>query len=137
MEPVIETERLTKRYGSSRGIEEISISVDRGEVFGFPGPKRRRQDDDAPDVVDFLHPTSGGATIFGLTVVVEDGRSEPGLATLRQLRSSQASLGLGVVEAVALRFAGVATQADVRVCRVRQLLRRIRLASCQAARLMA
>jgi beta-exotoxin I transport system ATP-binding protein len=36
--PVIETESLTKRYGTVRGIEDVTLSVAAGEVFGFLGP---------------------------------------------------------------------------------------------------
>jgi len=35
---VITTHALTKRYGSSRGIEDVTFSVRAGEVFGFLGP---------------------------------------------------------------------------------------------------
>ena len=35
---VIETEGLTKNYGKSRGIREVDLSVNEGEVFGFLGP---------------------------------------------------------------------------------------------------
>ena len=35
---LIETDRLTKRYGRARGIENVSMCVDRGEVYGFLGP---------------------------------------------------------------------------------------------------
>jgi len=66
VEPVVETERLAKRYGSSHGIEEISISVDRGEVFGFLGPNGAGKTTTVRTLLDFLHPTSGRATIFGL-----------------------------------------------------------------------
>ena len=38
MSAVIETDRLTKRYGEARGIEDVSMSVETGEVFGFLGP---------------------------------------------------------------------------------------------------
>jgi ABC-2 type transport system ATP-binding protein len=34
---VIRTEKLTKFYGKSRGIENINLSVKEGEVFGFFG----------------------------------------------------------------------------------------------------
>ena len=49
MPAVIETDRLTKRYGGSRGIEDVSIGVEQGEVYGFLGPEWRGQDDDDPD----------------------------------------------------------------------------------------
>jgi ABC-type lipopolysaccharide export system ATPase subunit len=35
---VIELDRLTKRYGSARGIEDVTMTVEGGEVFGFLGP---------------------------------------------------------------------------------------------------
>ena len=37
-EPMIVLEGLTKSYGKHRGIENISFSVNSGEVFGFIGP---------------------------------------------------------------------------------------------------
>jgi ABC-2 type transport system ATP-binding protein len=38
MEPAIAIQSLTKRYGEERGIEDLTLSVERGEVFGFLGP---------------------------------------------------------------------------------------------------
>ncbi len=35
---VIKTENLTKFYGKSRGITELSFSVDEGDIFGYIGP---------------------------------------------------------------------------------------------------
>jgi hypothetical protein len=46
VDTIIQTDTLTKRFGSTRGVEDVSMSAQRGEVFGFLGPKRRRQDDD-------------------------------------------------------------------------------------------
>lgn len=36
--PVIVLENLSKRCGKRRGIEEISFTVEQGEIFGFIGP---------------------------------------------------------------------------------------------------
>jgi ABC-2 type transport system ATP-binding protein len=38
MTAVIRTEKLTKSYGSHRGIVDVDLAVDQGEVFGFLGP---------------------------------------------------------------------------------------------------
>jgi ABC-2 type transport system ATP-binding protein len=38
MNPAIKTVRLTKHYGAARGIEDVSLEVETGEVFGFLGP---------------------------------------------------------------------------------------------------
>jgi beta-exotoxin I transport system ATP-binding protein len=66
MPAVIETERLTKRYGRARGIEDVSMSVERGEVFGFLGPNGAGKTTTIRTLLDLLHPTSGSARLFGL-----------------------------------------------------------------------
>ena len=63
---VVETESLTKRYGSARGIEDVSLSVREGEVFGFLGPNGAGKTTTIRTLLDLLHPTSGSARIFGL-----------------------------------------------------------------------
>jgi ABC-2 type transport system ATP-binding protein len=66
MTAVIETDRLTKRYGSARGIEELDLRVDRGRVFGFLGPNGAGKTTTIRTLLDLLHPTSGRARILGL-----------------------------------------------------------------------
>ena len=48
-DPVIEVEGLTKHYGSVVGAQDLSFSVQRGEVFGFLGPNGGREDDHHQD----------------------------------------------------------------------------------------
>ncbi|MDD4773812.1 MAG: ATP-binding cassette domain-containing protein, partial [Eubacteriales bacterium] len=38
MNAVIETKKLTKIYGKSRGIIDVNLTVNEGEIFGFIGP---------------------------------------------------------------------------------------------------
>jgi beta-exotoxin I transport system ATP-binding protein len=64
--PAIETERLTKLYGSHRGIEELTMSVREGEVFGFLGPNGAGKTTTIRTLLDLLHPSAGSARIFGL-----------------------------------------------------------------------
>jgi ABC-2 type transport system ATP-binding protein len=64
--PAIETEGLTKRYGSHRGIENVSFAVGRGEVFGFLGPNGAGKTTTIRTLLDLIHPTSGSARLFGL-----------------------------------------------------------------------
>jgi ABC-2 type transport system ATP-binding protein len=64
--PVIETTALTKRYGAARGIEDVTLSVSAGEVFGFLGPNGAGKTTTIRTLLDLLHPTSGEARIFGL-----------------------------------------------------------------------
>jgi ABC-2 type transport system ATP-binding protein len=63
---VIETDRLSKRYGEARGIEEISLAVARGEVFGVLGSNGAGKTTLIRTLLDLLHPTSGSARLFGL-----------------------------------------------------------------------
>jgi ABC-2 type transport system ATP-binding protein len=62
----IETDGLTKFYGSHRGIEGISLKVEPGEVFGFLGPNGAGKTTTIRTLLDLLHPTAGSARIFGL-----------------------------------------------------------------------
>ena len=66
MSAVIETDDLTKRYGEARGIDEISMTVEAGEVFGFLGPNGAGKTTTIRTLLDLLHPTSGLARLFGL-----------------------------------------------------------------------
>jgi len=62
----IETEGLTKFYGAHRGIEEVTMAVEPGEVFGFLGPNGAGKTTTIRTLLDLLHPSRGSARIFGL-----------------------------------------------------------------------
>ena len=66
MTALIETEHLTKRYGAARGIDDLSLAVDAGEVFGFLGSNGAGKTTTIRTLLDLQHPTSGHARIFGL-----------------------------------------------------------------------
>lgn len=62
----IATEALTKRYGSSTGVEDLTMSVRSGEVFGFLGPNGSGKSTTIRTLLDFLRPTSGRADVLGM-----------------------------------------------------------------------
>jgi len=66
MEEAICTENLTKFYGKSRGIENVTITVHPGEIFGFLGPNGAGKTTTIRLFLDLIHPTQGRAEIFGL-----------------------------------------------------------------------
>ena len=66
MTDAIETEELTKRYGSDRGIEGLTMSVRQGEVFGFLGPNGSGKSTTIRTLLDLQRPTSGRAMVLGL-----------------------------------------------------------------------
>jgi beta-exotoxin I transport system ATP-binding protein len=63
---VIETEKLTKYYGSSRGIIDVDLAVEQGEVFGFLGPNGAGKTTTIRTLLDLIRPTSGTAKVFGI-----------------------------------------------------------------------
>jgi ABC-2 type transport system ATP-binding protein len=66
---VIEIKNLTKTYGASRGICDISFSVEEGEIFGFIGPNGAGKSTTIRTLLSLIYPTSGSATIFGKDTV--------------------------------------------------------------------
>ena len=63
---VIQTHDLTKYYGTVRGIEGVDLQVRQGEVFGFLGPNGAGKTTTIRTLLDFIRPTKGSASIFGL-----------------------------------------------------------------------
>lgn len=62
---IIQTNQLTRYYGSRCGVEGVSLSVEAGEVFGFLGPNGAGKSTTIRLLLGFLKATSGSATIFG------------------------------------------------------------------------
>jgi ABC-2 type transport system ATP-binding protein len=63
---VIRAEGLTKFYGKVRGIVELDLAVEAGEVFGFLGPNGAGKTTTIRVLMDLLRPTSGRASVVGL-----------------------------------------------------------------------
>jgi ABC-2 type transport system ATP-binding protein len=65
---IIEVANLTKYYGKSRGIVDVSFGVEEGEIFGFIGPNGAGKSTTIRLLLSLIHPTSGSANIFGMDV---------------------------------------------------------------------
>jgi ABC-2 type transport system ATP-binding protein len=66
---LIEIEKLTKRFGSFTAVDEVSFTVDRGEVLGFLGPNGAGKSTTMRMLAGFMPPTAGTARICGADVV--------------------------------------------------------------------
>ena len=66
---VIETKNLSKSYGKNRGIDEINISVKKGEIYGFIGPNGAGKSTTIKALLNFIYPSSGEGTILGMDIV--------------------------------------------------------------------
>jgi ABC-2 type transport system ATP-binding protein len=61
----IELEGLTKRFGDVTALDDITLAVEEGEIFGFLGPNGAGKSTTIDILLDFVRPTEGRATVLG------------------------------------------------------------------------
>jgi ABC-type multidrug transport system ATPase subunit len=62
---VVETKGLTKRYGERLAVDSVSMTVRRGEVYGFLGPNGAGKTTTLRMMLGLIRPTAGSASILG------------------------------------------------------------------------
>jgi ABC-2 type transport system ATP-binding protein len=67
--PVIEINDLSKYYGKDRGIENVSLEIGEGEIFGFIGPNGSGKSTTIRILLNLIFPNSGSAKIMGMDVI--------------------------------------------------------------------
>lgn len=65
---VIETKNLTKTYGSSRGINDLLLTVKEGDFFGFIGPNGAGKSTTIRTLLGLISPTGGSAKVLGYDI---------------------------------------------------------------------
>jgi ABC-2 type transport system ATP-binding protein len=68
---VIEMQNLSKYYGKNRGIEEINLDIEEGDIFGFIGPNGAGKSTTIRILLSLIFPSSGSAKIMGMDVIRE------------------------------------------------------------------
>ena len=68
---MIEIRNLTKHFGPARAVEDVSFSVEEGEVLGFLGPNGAGKSTTMKMITGFLTPTSGTVVVSGHDVLVD------------------------------------------------------------------
>ena len=68
---IIEIRKLSKYYGKNRGIEEIDLDIEEGEIFGFIGPNGAGKSTTIRILLSLIFPSSGSAKIMGMDVITE------------------------------------------------------------------
>ncbi|WP_375000308.1 ABC transporter ATP-binding protein [Aeromicrobium sp. CTD01-1L150] len=63
--PVVEIENLTKRYGSTTAVADVSLSVDEGEIVGVLGPNGAGKTTTVEALVGLRRPSSGTVRLWG------------------------------------------------------------------------
>ena len=64
----IETKGLTKFYGKARGIEDLNLTVEEGEIFGFIGPNGAGKSTTIRTLLGLIRKTGGSATVLGMDI---------------------------------------------------------------------
>ena len=67
----VQTVELTKRFGDFTAVNEVSFTVERGEIFGFLGPNGAGKTTTMRLLMGLLQPTAGRATVLGFDVTKE------------------------------------------------------------------
>ena len=67
--PVVDITDLSKSYGKARGIENINLRIDEGEIFGFIGPNGAGKSTTIRILMNLIFPTGGSARIMGMDVI--------------------------------------------------------------------
>src|SRR5215468_1639325 len=65
---MIQVESLTKDYGPTRAVDQVTFNVRKGEVLGFLGPNGAGKSTTMKMLTCFLAPTAGRATVAGFDV---------------------------------------------------------------------
>jgi len=68
VEFAIETDGLTKKFGSFTAVDHVDLAVRRGEIYGFLGPNGAGKSTTIRMLCTLLRPTSGTATVAGFDV---------------------------------------------------------------------
>jgi len=66
MEPVIECAGLSKRFGRLRAVDNLDLTISKGEVFGFLGPNGAGKSTTIRMLLSLIRPNSGRVSLFGM-----------------------------------------------------------------------
>ena len=69
MASIIEIKGLTKKYKNMKAVNNISLEIEEGEIYGFIGPNGAGKSTTIKMLLNFIFPTSGTASILGMDCV--------------------------------------------------------------------
>ena len=77
-ELALEAQALRKDYGAKTAVRDLTLSVPRGEVFGFLGPNGAGKTTSIKMLLGLVHPTSGGGRLLGAPIGQTRARARVG-----------------------------------------------------------
>jgi ABC-2 type transport system ATP-binding protein len=90
--PVLETFSLTRRFGEHTAVDSLTVSVNRGEVFGLLGPNGAGKTTTLKMLTTLLPPSSGNARIAGFDIVQQSADVRRVIGYVPQLLSADGTL---------------------------------------------
>jgi len=90
----VETTGLTKNYGKVIAVDNVSLRVRSGEVFGFLGPNGAGKTTMIKMLTTLLRPTAGHASVLGFDVVSESGKIRSRIGVVQQALSYEMALSV-------------------------------------------
>lgn len=81
---IIESEKLTKKFGKFIAVNEITFSVDKGEIFGFLGANGAGKTTAMKMLSGLLSPTSGNASVAGFDVYKQPEKIKQNIGYMSQ-----------------------------------------------------
>src|SRR3989441_1735406 len=79
MNPV-ETHKLTKNFGPTVAVRDLSLTVEPGEVYGYLGPNGAGKTTSLRMLLGLIRPTTGTAELFGRDPIADGARALEGVA---------------------------------------------------------
>lgn len=77
-QPAVETQSLRKVYRSNVAVEDLSITVARGEIFGFLGPNGAGKTTSVKMLTGLVKPSAGSARLLGRSIADKSSRKRVG-----------------------------------------------------------
>ena len=90
--PVIETDNLSKIYGTFRAADRVSLTVKAGEIFGLIGPNGAGKSTLIKMLTTLLPPTSGSARVAGFDLIADAAHVRAHIGYVPQLLSADGAL---------------------------------------------
>ena len=117
-EPAIEVNGLTKQFGDVTAVDELSLIVESGEIFGFLGPNGAGKSTLINVLLDFVSPTTGTASMLGLDVAADRKQLHRRIGVVPENYGLYDRLSGRRHVALATEFKSAATDPDVLLGRV-------------------
>ncbi len=82
--PTIKTVNLTRKFGSNTAVDNLSLEIEEGEIFGLVGPDGAGKTTTMRLLTGILDPTSGDAWVYGKHIVKESEPLKENIAYMSQ-----------------------------------------------------